>query len=50
MSTAKAPAAPSDRICEKQNISACKHPHINEYNTMKPSTCSKFEVILLRTS
>ena len=29
----------------KKNISAYKHQHIDEYDTM--NTCSKFEVILL---
>ena len=55
MSTAKAPAAPSGRICEKHkkcrklyDISACKHLRIDEYDTMK--SCSKFEVNLIRTS
>ena len=49
MSTAKAPAAPSGRICEKcrksKNISTCNYRHIDGNDTMNP--CIKFEENLM---
>ena len=37
----------SDKNTKKLNISDCKHPHNDEYDTMK--LCTKFELILKRT-